>query len=385
MVELDTSNAVTSFTRFRDLPKELRLQIWTHALPGPRIILVERHLFNIELDKAGEEVQHEAFDRSNRAEPTYFSSPSPNGSITTLLGTCEESHSLVKKNYSLIFPRSSTWISFEMDFLYLNWGTRYFRNHYEPEHFNASFPEDWDDVLEHPEFDSSLAKKVKNLIVYEEVIAARFQDTKEEWLVQKVLQIFSSVETLVLADQFHSRDDDDSGEELVWLAGPLWDQFKTESGQEDNEESRKKEEDRIGLTKLLLWKDWTEYGLCHNFERHKILLEWDKNSANHTRGRKIPKIVRKSIVAAKLKNELIRICRSEENTRSCEDLDWSFVTGQKVYCGALIIPQQIKFLQLVLARISVEVAMDNVGNDARGALVGDIQLLQARIDALSSA
>ena len=219
MIELDTSNAFTSFARFRDLPKELRLQIWTHSLPGPRIVLVERHLFDVELDKGGEGEQQEAFDHSNRAEPTYFSAPSPNGFITALLSTWEESRSLVKKQYSLIFPRSSTWISFETDFLYLDWGTRYFRNHYEPEHFNASFLEDWDYLLEHPEFNLSLAKQVKNLILYERDRAVRFQDTKERWLVQDVLQIFSSVEILVFADQLHNRDEDDAGEELVWLTG----------------------------------------------------------------------------------------------------------------------------------------------------------------------
>ena len=188
-----------------------------------------------------------------------------------------------------------------------------------------------------------------------------------------------------MADQFHSRDEDDAREELVWLTGQLCDQLKTECGQKNNAESTKKEENRIDLTKLLLWKDWTEYGPCYNFKLQNILHEWDNNSENHTRGRKIPTIVRKSIVAAKLKNKLLSICRSEQNMRMLGVLDWSFVTGQLVYEGELVISQQVAFLKLVSARISVDEAMDTVGNEARGALIGDIQLLQARIDAISSA
>ena len=66
-----------------------------------------------------------------------------------------------------------------------------------------------------------------------------------------------------------------------------------------------------------------------------------------------------------------------------EGLDRSFVTGKLTYEGGLIISQQVAFLKLVSARISVEEAMDSVGNEAQGALIGDIKFLKARIIALS--
>lgn len=53
MPDLDTSIPAISFALFDHLPKELRLDIWMHALPGPRIIYVERHLVNAEEDKKG--------------------------------------------------------------------------------------------------------------------------------------------------------------------------------------------------------------------------------------------------------------------------------------------------------------------------------------------
>lgn len=36
-----------SFTLFNELPKELRLLVWKHAVPGPRIIHLQRHILKL--------------------------------------------------------------------------------------------------------------------------------------------------------------------------------------------------------------------------------------------------------------------------------------------------------------------------------------------------
>jgi hypothetical protein len=62
----------TSFPLFGALPKELRSRIWIDALPGPRIIYVQRHPFNKEEDEKGEADRQRYIQ-----EPTYFRSPAP--------------------------------------------------------------------------------------------------------------------------------------------------------------------------------------------------------------------------------------------------------------------------------------------------------------------
>ena len=97
--DLDMSIPVVSLTLFDDLPKELRLYIWMHALPNLRIIHLERHLLNAEGNKKG----YVSEDYTKYLFATYFSSPSPNDSIISLLGACKESHTAVKQHHSFIF------------------------------------------------------------------------------------------------------------------------------------------------------------------------------------------------------------------------------------------------------------------------------------------
>lgn len=194
---------------------------------------------------------------------TYFSPPSPNDSIISLLGVCNESNAVVKQHYSLIFPSSSTWISFSIDFLYLDWGNRYFSIPYSPEHFTYSWHEDYlSDRYVHAEFNVDMTRQVKNIVVYEHTWRnPRFQNTKEEWVVRDLLRIFPAVEVLVFADQLHRRDE--AGEELVWWSGELGEELEGECRRKH--ELEEKEEDRLCLGKSILWRDWTEYGLCYPF------------------------------------------------------------------------------------------------------------------------
>src|SRR4051794_2654959 len=114
----------TCFPFFGLLPKELRLKIWEHALPGPRIILVKRFIDfkEEEQDNSGEghggPPQTSVTSRSAR-----FSSPSSSHSVVRMLGVCKELNEVVKRHYSIIFPLTSTWFDFNVDFLFINGGS----------------------------------------------------------------------------------------------------------------------------------------------------------------------------------------------------------------------------------------------------------------------
>ena len=221
---LDMSVPATSFKDFDYLPKELRLLIWKYALPGPRIIPLNAISLTPRTTRRG---RHQYGAKYPLA--TYFSSPSPNNSITSLVQACKDSYALVKQHYSLIFPRSSAWIDFSIEFLYLDWGYGSFRMTYSPEDFTSSWPEDClSNRYGHAEFNVDVVRQVKNLVIYENAwMATRFkasngewvEPSKEGWVVRDLLRIFPSVKVLVFADQLHSRDE--AEEELMWLSGEL--------------------------------------------------------------------------------------------------------------------------------------------------------------------
>ena len=104
----------TSFPRFSHLPQELREQIWISTLPGPRLVYIERHLVDKELDAK------EPHKRPRPVTPyaTYFSSPSPQADILSLLITCTESRQVVRRFYKCVFP--GTWLDYDRDYLYLD-------------------------------------------------------------------------------------------------------------------------------------------------------------------------------------------------------------------------------------------------------------------------
>jgi len=112
--ELLSMLVTTSFPLFSQLYEELRLQIWIYALPGSRIVYVKRHLVDKEQDAK------ESHKRSRPETPyaTYFSSPSPQADIPSLLLTCVESKKMVQRFYKYIFP--GTWFDYERDYLYLD-------------------------------------------------------------------------------------------------------------------------------------------------------------------------------------------------------------------------------------------------------------------------
>jgi hypothetical protein len=73
-----------SFTYFPQLPLEIRLKIWEAALPGPRIITIARPNYNKPL-------------RGTCANPSH------NATLKGLYFACHDSHTTMKKYYSLYF------------------------------------------------------------------------------------------------------------------------------------------------------------------------------------------------------------------------------------------------------------------------------------------
>lgn len=105
-----------------------------------------------------------------------------------------------------LVPASSTWFSFAIDFLYLDFGRSCHTLLYGPGTFTSSIvePEYVCPKLfryTRPSFDEELAKRVKNL-----VISAEFRAYLggRDPTVNELVAVFTGVEVLVLADQLHN-------------------------------------------------------------------------------------------------------------------------------------------------------------------------------------
>jgi hypothetical protein len=358
-----------SFPLFGALPRELRVQIWTDALPGSRIIYVERHLFNKEKDEKGNDERKE-----ETQEPTYFTSPSPNKSVTTLLDTCKESRAVVMKHYSRIFPYSSTWFSFAEDFLYLDWGWRYFSTPYSPAHFTPSYPQDpisrW---YGHPVCDKKMASQVRNLVLCTRHRQFPARTSYERWLVTEVLSVFTGTKVLVMGNQFHGRFE--SREELVWLG----DEVSVELVEGRTQHPTRNIYTQWPFNCSILWRDRGEYAKCLPLVDSYHMKEWQQSINRH----EMPKIFKKSITTAALKRSLLEICGADNIGWATMNLDWDFVTGIRWYEGGLSLSQQIAFLRLVLARIETNYSMDCQGC-VRGQLYGDILPMIKRIEEMEA-
>jgi hypothetical protein len=141
---------------------------WNLALPGPRIVYVQRRLTS-GLDAV--EGYTLASD-DGPLEATYFISPSSSYPIASMTQTCKESRFVATKHYTLLFPASSTWFSFSADFLHLDFGRSPYVMDYDPRHFDRSIPQPpltpanlKSSRYSCPAFDTRLATKVKNLAI----------------------------------------------------------------------------------------------------------------------------------------------------------------------------------------------------------------------------
>jgi len=353
--------AATAFPLFSRLSTEIRIEIWKQALPGPRIIYIERLLRGaLHPDWAWPQ----SYNHEDAPFPSYFTSASPNNSIISLLEACQESSLVVRKHYSLILPESSVWFSFSKDFLYLGRRWHYALS-YAPRHFTPSFPGDFAaGRYGYPEISEDIAGQIRNLVI--------FSTEDEEWLARDLLSVFTGVELLVLADSFH--DQNESGEDLVWLLGKLGDELQ------DYQQSESAEPDWLATREMILWRDWSQYRKSIDVNEQKLTKAWNKHRGRQ--GAEIPKLVKKSVTTAKSKRGILDICGSEDKFQKLASLDWAFVKGDKAYNGVLSLSQQIAFLKLAVGQIASEIWCTLSRAMVVGEFVWDVLVLAAKIDSL---
>jgi hypothetical protein len=365
MLESEGAIIVTTLHRFGEFPKELRLQIWTSALPGPRIIYVERHLFNKEKDEKNITPQP-----GDHPEPTYFMSPSPNESITSLLWACKESYEVVTKHYSRIFPYSQTWFCFPKDYLYVDWGSGYWSTGYLPEDFTCTptREERFDlSTFGRPACSPEIVGQIKNLVMCSD---RHYFD--EAWLVENLFSVFTGVKVLILADQFHGRHA--NAEEFVLLEGDLTDELG-EGGQLDQQ---LRTYAGRALISSVPWGRFGEYRQASYMYEPNFRDEWEKRM----NGREMPKLFKKSIATRALKKSLLEICGSEKDYWKFNNSRRRQFEGYPQYSDHLSLPQQIAFLELVLGRMGTEYPDDGPGSGLRGSCWQDLLPLFQRLDAL---
>lgn len=120
-----------SFTRFNDLPPELRNKIWLHSLPCARIVLLEQ--YDLPTDNSTENCPQEATSDHHSdqrdAAPSQprvvdsskiLSSPTP---TPAMFSACQESRSFIKSFYTNVFASERSygvWFRIEKDVLYFS-------------------------------------------------------------------------------------------------------------------------------------------------------------------------------------------------------------------------------------------------------------------------
>ena len=123
------SKQSSTFKFFKDLPPELRNEIWVFSLPGPRIIGLQKYRQPIirpaQYNGTGASLIHESChmtstDQTNNQESivVYRSQ----ARVPTIYSVCWESRTVVEQFYSKAFGTSNSpgiWIDFKKDALYL--------------------------------------------------------------------------------------------------------------------------------------------------------------------------------------------------------------------------------------------------------------------------
>jgi hypothetical protein len=222
-----------SFTPFPTLPFELRNEIWTAALPGPRTIYLQQsHLKILPCTRVWSDVdisttssnalffridihhgrRHPARRRKLSRRPKYGSEAYgfTSQSKMPLAYACRESRAVVlQKQYTRAFGTAavgpSVWINFEIDTLYVDWG-------YQPGGEGSR-------RLSYLPWDlGGDRKKVRNLAVFD---ADYMQDVAPTRLgytswIDTILLAFGNVQMLTVVDRYHDIGKGDCGDLIVW-------------------------------------------------------------------------------------------------------------------------------------------------------------------------
>lgn len=301
-------------------------------------------------------------------KPTHFMSPSSDNPITSMTQTCRESRFVAMEEYFLLFPDSPLWFS-SADFLHIDFAGLPHALPYDYRHFipkmSINQPSRLLCLIRYAQarFDEKLLAKVKNLAVNEQKIKPGDPEFNWPTLVACLKFVFPGAELIVVADQLFNTCHEEC-EELEWTRGQIGDEMSSPSLPEEAmhgeswRESDIEREHRHLFTSLLLW---TRPSFNYKVLKDRNMREGQIAEIQpapwidiHDRAKQ-PTIIRKSIITARTKRWLIRICGSEENFLVLADLDWQYVTGDQEYKGPLSLSQQLMYLQLMLARTKADI------------------------------
>ena len=214
---------------------------WTLALPGPRIVHVQRRI------TSGQDAAEERKSATDDGDPvpTYFMSPSSSDPIVSMTRTCRESRFVATQQYSLLFPASATWFSFARDFLHLDFGLSPHVVPYGIQDFTNWIPHQplWPGNptraparfkarrFLRPRFDEQLLARVRNVVVNDEIYISMHRAMQAtlapDWSrAISIMNVFRGLEVYVIADQLFNICHED-GEELVWIRGQLGDELSS--------------------------------------------------------------------------------------------------------------------------------------------------------------
>jgi hypothetical protein len=167
----------SSFPQFGKLPKEIRLEIWEAALPGPRIVeLRERPL-----KSSGHLTPITSFKSYCRAPDILFA--------------CRESHEVAIRHYERAFDmvasHPETWFDFHRDVLYIRW---------DKFKYNLTTVQ-FDDLIYYMPciFDEEVRGQIENLaILMEKKGIGNYGGKNLEKFLSCILRHFDGVKTLTL-------------------------------------------------------------------------------------------------------------------------------------------------------------------------------------------
>jgi hypothetical protein len=213
----NTSNTTTSiefprekiFTKFKDLPKEIRLLIWTFALPGPRVVYLKQYALAADVAmvrdiRAGNIVGTTSLDgikddRGGLDSLWGFRSPTP---IPALLLACHESFEVASRSYSRQFSAlgaiPQTYFDFDRDILFID--TRSFTTKAVPH------------LMKDGGYMFREAHLVQHLLLGTDVINNSLEPNCE-YTVVTALGFFGNIKILSLAvDHYTFREEDDASD-----------------------------------------------------------------------------------------------------------------------------------------------------------------------------
>ena len=131
----NTRSESRTFTRFAELPKEIRLLIWEEAIPGPRIVNIRQRYLN----KTSDDVLNNGVTKrrgiiAKAAGNKAITLPAPrlkglksNCPPPSILFVCRESYTVASRYYQRVFHPAGTipetYFDFQRDTLYLRHDT----------------------------------------------------------------------------------------------------------------------------------------------------------------------------------------------------------------------------------------------------------------------